>query len=271
MHQQKTNHGMWHFKIILLMCMLFSGGLSAAVTLAADDALTIMVEDAAPPWSKNDGTGYANDVVVAAFKEMAVEVQLKVVPYARCKHLVLNGNAVACFNMTWLPEFEGKIKLASLPIHAVNNDIFENINAPLPKPPHGTCSLPPGTIVGVARGYEYSSQATSLKVGGVVFESANSDLLSLKKLAAGRLPAALITTSDLEVTSQSTLQSDSVNDVQFAFNCGQVALTIGFSLAHPDGLRALKIYDEGYRRIKANGELRRIHMRWFPRQRAGQL
>jgi len=40
--------------------------------------------------------------------------------------------------------------------------------------------------------------------------------------------------------------------------------TIGFSLSHPDGLRALEMYDEGYRRIEANGVLERLRRRWFP-------
>lgn len=261
---------MWQLKPTSLMCMLYLLSPGAVVAQAADEVLTIMVEDAAPPWSKSDGTGYANDVVVAAFKEMAVNVQLKVVPYARCKYMVLHGNTVACFNMTWLPEFEGKVKLASLPIHAVNHDIYENIKAPLPKPPKGTCTLPPGTVVGISRDYEYSPQVMALETKGVVFENANSDFQSLKKLAAMRLPAALITTNVLEAKTQKAKQSDVANDVRFAFNCGQATLTIGFSLAHPDGLRALKMYDEGYRRIRANGVLKRIHMRWFSRKPVGQ-
>ena len=266
MHQQKTNHRMWPFKPILLGCtlsLIAPGFIAAAET---HETLTIMVEDAAAPWSKSDGTGYANDVVVAAFKEMAIEVQLKVVPYARCKYLVLNDKAVACFNMSWVPDFEGKIKLASLPIYANNNDIYENINAPLPKPPDGKCTLPPGTVVGVSRGYEYTPQAMALQSAGVMFENNDSDLLNLKKLAARRLPAALILTNDVEAKNQKAKQSGTEDAVQFAFNCGVATATIGFSLTHPDGLRALKMYDEGYRRIVANGVLMQIHTRWFPSQ-----
>lgn len=257
---------MSQIKLISLVSIIYLLVSSIVVAEEAAEVLTIMVEDAAAPWSANNGTGYANDVVVAAFEEMAVKVQLKVVPYARCKYMVLRGYTVACFNMTWLPEFEGKIKLASLPIHTSNNDVYENIKFPLTKPPTGTCSLPHGTIVGVSRGYEYSPQAMALTTSGVVFESANSDLLSLKKLAAFRLPAALITTNDFEEKNQKAKQSGTADNVQFAFSCGRVILTIGFSLAHPDGLRALKIYDEGYRRIEANGVIKRIHMHWFPGQ-----
>jgi ABC-type amino acid transport substrate-binding protein len=230
----------------------------------ARETLTIMVEDAAAPWSKSDGTGYANDVVVAAFKEMGIEVRLRVVPYSRCKYMVLSGQVAACFNMSWQPEFEGKIKLAAQPIFKVSNDVFEHINAPLPKPPDGKCALPPGTFVGITRDYEYSAQVMALQSSGVVFENSLSDLTSLQKLAARRFQAALVMSNDLEVRNQKAKQSGTEDVVRFAFNCGKLDSTIGFSLAHPDGLRALQMYDEGYRRIKANGALKDIHVRWFP-------
>lgn len=271
MYQQKTNYRMWQFKPILLMCTLYLLAPSAVTAQEMRETMVIMVENAAAPWSERDGTGYANDIVVAAFKEMAVEVQLKVVPYARCKYLVRNGTSVACFNMSWLPEFEGKIKLASQPIFTVNNDIFELIKTPLPKPREGTCTLPAGTVVGTVRGYEYSPQATALQSAGVVFESTDSDVQNLKKLAARRLSAAMIVTNDLEAKKQKAKQSGTENAVQFAFNCGVETSTIGFSLTHPDGVRALNMYDEGYRRIQANGVLTQIHRRWFSSQPVDHL
>src|SRR5690349_19452785 len=72
---------------------------------------------------------------------MAVEARLKVVPYSRCKYMVLSGQVAACFNMSWQPEFQDKIKLAARPIFDVSNDVFESIKAPLPKPPVGQCIL----------------------------------------------------------------------------------------------------------------------------------
>lgn len=237
---------------------------SASEVQDAQPSLTIMVEDAAAPWSNSDGTGYANDVVIAAFREMAVEVRLRVVPYSRCKYMVLNGKVAACFNMSWQPEFEGKLKLAARPIFKVSNDVFESISAPLPKPPDGKCILPPGTIVGITRDYEYSAQVMALQNSGVLFENSLSDLTSLQMLAAKRFQAALIMNNDVEINDQKAKQSKTEDSVRFAFNCGVENSTIGFSLAHPDGLRALEMYDEGYRRIVANGTLRKIYKRWFP-------
>ncbi|MCP2067464.1 substrate-binding periplasmic protein [Pseudomonas laurylsulfatiphila] len=248
----------------LLACALQLLAAGANAAQQTHETLTIMVEDAAAPWSNSDGTGYANDVVLAAFKEMAVEARLKVVPYSRCKYMVLSGQVAACFNMSWQPEFQDKIKLAARPIFNVSNDVFESIKTPLPKPPDGQCILPPGTVVGITRDYEYSAQVMALRTSGVVFENSLSDLTSLQKLAARRFQAAVIMSNDLEVRNRKAQQSGTEDTVRFAFNCGLVNSTIGFSLSHPDGLRALEMYDEGYRRIEANGVLKRLHQRWFP-------
>ncbi|MBV6822133.1 ABC transporter substrate-binding protein [Pseudomonas sp. PD9R] len=258
---------MWpHASPTLLTCILQLLVVNASASALQDthETLTIMVEDAAAPWSNSDGTGYANDVVVAAFKEMAVEAKLKVVPYSRCKYMVLSGQVAACFNMSWQPEFQGKIKLASRPIFKVSNDVFESIKAPLPKRLDGQCVLPPGTVIGITRDYEYSAQVMALKASGVTFENSLSDLTSLQKLAAQRFQAAVIMSNDVEVRDQKAKQSGTDNTVRFAFNCGVVNSTIGFSLVHPDGLRALEMYDEGFRRIEANGVLKALHRRWFP-------
>ena len=258
---------MWPFaSLTLLTCILqlVAANASASAVLERHETLTIMVEDAAAPWSNSDGKGYANDVVTAAFKEMAVEVQLKVVPYSRCKYMVLNGQVAACFNMSWQPEFQGKIKLAAQPIFTVRNDVFEPVESPLPKPRDGKCILPPGTVVGLTRDYEYSAQVMALPASGVVFENSLSDLTSLQKLAAGRFQAAVIMSNDLEVRNQKAKQSGTEDSVRFAFNCGVENSTIGFSLSHPDGMRALEMYNEGSRRIEANGVLEEIHKRWFP-------
>ncbi|WP_162634838.1 substrate-binding periplasmic protein [Pseudomonas putida] len=257
---RKTHPGTW-LTCALLACTL---QLLAASASVAQETLTIMVEDAAAPWSKSDGTGYANDVVVAAFKAMDVQVQLRVVPYSRCKYMVLNGQVAACFNMSWQPGFEGRIKLAERPIFNVSNDVFEPVDAPLPKPAQGQCVLPAGTVLGITRDFEYSDQVMALKASGVVFENSLSDSTGLQKLAARRFQAALVMSNDLEARNQKARQSGTENTVRFAFNCGVVNSTIGFSVTHPDGLRALKLYDEGYRRIEADGVLNDIHRRWFP-------
>ena len=97
-------------------------------------ALTIMVEDAAQPFSGPDGTGYANDVVKAAFQAAGVDLILDVVPYARCKREVESGGTAACFSMSSYPGVEKFVAFSKLPVFQVYADMFVNSQASIRKP-----------------------------------------------------------------------------------------------------------------------------------------
>ncbi|MGC4000870.1 MAG: hypothetical protein QM767_26815 [Anaeromyxobacter sp.] len=245
--------------------LLLGGALLPARAPAAEGTVEIMVEDAAAPWSGPDGTGYANDVVTAAFREANVGVALRVVPYARCKRAVLDGSIAACVSMTWVPEFKGRVALAKAPLILLNVDVFESPDRPLPRPPAGTCSLPPGAVVGTVLDYEYPAEIAALAKAGAKFEPSNSDYLNLKRLASGRIQAAIVVTNDLEPTDQKARDAGVEARVRWAFRCGHESGTIGFSLGHPRGRAWLERYEEGYRRLEASGALQRIAQRWTER------
>src|SRR4051812_28270989 len=85
-----------------------------------------MAEDAAQPFSGPDGTGYANDLVKAAFKAAGVQVTFDVVPYARCKREVEAGRTPACFSMSWDPGMGKSVIFSQAPIFQVYADVFAN-------------------------------------------------------------------------------------------------------------------------------------------------
>jgi polar amino acid transport system substrate-binding protein len=238
-------------------------GLSSswAAEPADPSRVTVLVEDANPPWSRADGSGYANEVVVAAYKQIGVAAKVAVVPYARCKKAVIEGTGVACVTMTWLPEFEGLVRFASEPLTRVSSDVFENVGKPLPRPWPGACKLPPGLVVGVVHGYEYPPETMALAPGSA-FAMADSDLINLNKLSRGRLDAAVIITNDLQPRHVKAIESNTQPKVRFAFNCGIETGFIGFSVKHPQGAWALGAYESGYQQIKHNGVLEKIDERW---------
>ncbi|MGZ5280434.1 MAG: hypothetical protein ACXWC9_10850 [Pseudobdellovibrionaceae bacterium] len=225
--------------------------------------IDIMFENAAEPWSKADGTGYANDIVVAAFQEMGVSVKKLVVPYARCKQMALIGKIPACVSMTWLPEFKGLIELAPDPLIILNSDVFENKAKPLPRPTANQCKLPAGLVVGVVNGYEYPKETMDLKPPTKSWVTSGSDVQSLQRLALRRMDAAVVITNDLEERNQKAIAAQVEDRVRFAFNCGEQTGTIGFSLKSPRGIWARDLYREGYRRLKENGQLDKIHQKWM--------
>ena len=100
------------------------------------DTVDIGVEDAAAPWSQEDGTGYANDIVRAAFAAVGADVRLHALPYARCKQYVLTGELVACVSMSPAPELRGAVRFSAEPLFVFTCDFFERawIARTLPTP-----------------------------------------------------------------------------------------------------------------------------------------
>ena len=248
----------------VLSLMALCCGMAAPV--GAKPILTVLVEDAAGPWSKPDGSGMANDLVTAAYAAVGAEVTLEVVPYARCKALVMKGAAVACFSMSAAPEFESMVRLADQPLFRVYPRFYQRAGDA--RKFHDGAAIPPGTRLGVVNGYEYPAQLARLAERGVRLEAARSDVVNLKKLASGRIDMALIMTDDLK-TDAMLIRQAGASGLAFAFEGAPMGSFIGFSTSHRQGLEALRLFNQGYARITHNGVRRGIEKTWRARCASG--
>lgn len=223
--------------------------------------LLIAVEDDAAPWSQHDGTGFANEVVLAAFEAAGVPVEFSVVPYSRCKDMALKGTSAACLSMAWLPEFSGKIVFADKPLFVCFADYFADIKKPMKAARQE--DLPKGTLVGVVSGYEYPPAVYTLQKKGIlVFEESESEELNLKKLAKGRLDFALLVYNEMKPAELLLARAGVTGQVKQAFRSGMNNSYIGFSTTHPQGMKALEKFNAGYRIISSNGTLDQIEKKW---------
>ena len=239
--------------IASLLCAVLLGG------AAQGEPLRILVEDAASPWSNHAGEGYANDLVRAAFGAAGVAADLAVVPYARCKALVMQGGAVACFSMSAAPELDQLVRFADKPLFSVTPRFYFNVNQPLAA--RSVAELAAGTRVGIVHGYEYPPFVAQLAQRGIVLERARSDVANLQKLAAGRLDAALVMTD--ETRSEELIQRQAgVGVVGFAFAAAPMGSFIGFSARHPDGEAQRRLFNRGFQAISANGTRQAIEAKW---------
>ena len=230
-------------------------------TAAFSTPLPIAVEDDAAPWSQKDGTGFANDIVRAVFKAAGVDVELQVVPYARCKEMAMSGKAVACLSMSWLPEFAGKIIFAEKPLFVCYEDYFINSKKPLKTTQEK--DIPKGTVVGIVREYEYPPSVYVLQKKGIlVFEESESEELNLKKLAAGRIDTALVNYNETKPAELMIARAGVTGQVKRAFRSGTLGSFIGFSTTHPQGKEALKKFNKGHQAISQNGTRRTIEKKW---------
>lgn len=233
--------------------------------LAAE--LQIMAEDASEPFSRADGTGYANDIIRAAFHVAGVEVKFDIVPYARCKKSLEQAKTPACFSMSWQKEFEGIIAFSDAPIFEVYADVFQNKRAPVKFV--GAQDFGKGTILGIVNEYEYPESIYRLESSGVVLERGINEQANLKMLARGRLNAAVVMTSDFERPLQRARDAGVDAAVTYAFRSGTMKSYVGFSLKHPQGEWARQKFNEGYRAISANGTKDRIRNQWMMKKPQG--
>jgi polar amino acid transport system substrate-binding protein len=221
--------------------------------------LSIMAEDAAEPFAAKDGSGYADDIVRAAFRAVGTEIKLDIVPYARCKNSVQEGKVPACFAMSWDPAMTGKIAFSHLPIFQVYADLF------LPgRTERRKDRLPPapGSVIGVINDYEYPGSIQKLQARGVRLKPAPDDYANLNMLAHGRLDGAVVMTNDLEQAARKAIAAGVEHDIHFGYRFGVEKSYIGFSLSHPSGEWARNQFDTGYGKILHDGTVAAIRRKW---------
>lgn len=234
--------------------------LASLASAAAPAPLRVLVEDDAEPFSRRDGSGYANEVVKAAFAAAGVAVELQVVPYARCKALVLSAAELACFSMSWQPEFEGVVQFARYPLFSVTPVYFQNRKKMLAA--SNEEQIGRGVRVGVVNGYEYPASALRVAGRGAQLVAARSEQVNLKKLALGRLDAALVMDNPLHGAAFWVREAGVEQDVVATFASTRMDAYLGFALAHPQGRWALDKFNQGYATLLATDALKAIEKRW---------
>jgi len=227
----------------------------------------VAVEDAADVWSRRDGTGYANDIVRAAFRAAGYEPVLHPMPYARCKAALTRSQVPVCFSMSRDPSIAPWIAFSDSANFVFTTDFYHAVAHPLPG--QSPAQLRRGTVVGAVLGYEYPDTVYRLARRGVIrLEYANSETINLRKLADGRLDAALVNTDSTKRTEDLVARAGVTHRVAVAFRAGMLPGFVGFSLRHPMGAELRARYNAGRRLIATNGTLAAIKSRWADSVRA---
>lgn len=243
--------------------------IAAALLLLADvragahqkETLQVAVEDAADPWSRADGTGFANDVVREAFQAAGVQVRFLVVPYARCRSMAIEGAVAACFSMSAAPDQKGTVRFPSQALFQCFTELLQNPSWPLKS--GRLHDLPRGTVVGTVIGYEYPPEVRrAAATGAIRLEESASETILLRKLAAHRLSAALVNLNESKPLDYVRALAGVTSGVGDAGRVGTLSSYIGFSVRHPRGAWALEKFDRGMRRLSASGALVRLRRRW---------
>jgi polar amino acid transport system substrate-binding protein len=242
----------WAYLSLAIFGITAPGAVQAA-------SLTILAEDASEPFSRPDGSGYANDIVRAAFQAAHIDLKLDIVPYARCKRSLEQGATPACFAMSRAPDIRNNIVFSDQPIFEVYADVFRNRSQTMSRAE----DFRKGAVVGIVNAYEYPQAIYQLANRGVVLERDINESAILNMLARGRLDAAVVMTSDF-LDGQRRLSTAGVaGSVAYAFRSGTMKSYIGFSLLNPQGELARKAFNDGYRIIVQNHIRDQIRAKWM--------
>ncbi|MEP6618137.1 MAG: transporter substrate-binding domain-containing protein [bacterium] len=223
--------------------------------------LDIAVEDAADPWSRADGSGYANDIVRAAFRAAGITVRLHVMPYARCKGMVIDAKITACFSMS--PDLRPAtgITLSDKPLFECMSAFVMSRNGRIKAT--RASELPRGTVVGAVLGYEYPAAVRDLeRSGAITLQYAASEQTNLRKLVAGRIDLAIVNYNELKTLEYVSANAGVATKVQAAFVAGMLKSYIGFNDAHSQSAWARAQFNKGAAIIASSGELAAIRGSW---------
>ena len=183
--------------------------------------------------------------------------------------MVIDATVAACFSMSRDTSIPGSVVFADSANFTFHCDFYQGIRRPLRVATAD--QLPRGTLVGVVRGYEYPDAIHRLQRLGIIrLLVAGNEATNLRKLADGRLDAALINT-DATKRSAGLLERAGVSGrVAYAFDGGSLPAYVGFSMRHARGADALARFNAGRRAIAANGTLAAIEHQWTDSIRAVQ-
>lgn len=224
----------------------------------ARSPIVLAAEDDWYPYAAKVGTlpkGFAVELITAAFEAVGTKVTYKVVPFARGMEGVKVGTYAGCFNAGTSGTLRSEYLVPTRFLALSEQVVWGRPSSPSV----GSYEDLEGKTVGIANAYTYSPQLTeNVRIRKDV---APYEVGSLKKVALGRIDYTIVdrwvarylistNSSDLEgkLKAVGLLQTDTIVPV--------------FSKKHPDGAKALELYEEGMKRIRKNGTYDRIMAEW---------
>jgi polar amino acid transport system substrate-binding protein len=234
--------------IILLLAAL------AGFTPARAETWIVASEEAFPPYSftrNGRRVGIDVEIVEAALKAIGVSAQHQPLPWSRVIYSIDHDLVDLAFQFVGTPERFSRWTMVPL------NRMSQTVLA-LPKASSfdytGIADLK-GMTIGVVQGYRYDEafdQATQFRR-----ESAEDNLLNLKKLAAGRLDAVI---GDLSTLHYLARENGLVDQIRYAGKpVVQVPRYVAFPQARAERARR---FADGMKRITDDGTLAMILQVW---------
>ena len=234
------------FRGVLFVLLVLSTG-----SVRAAETITLGAENDWVPYSNQDGTGMANEIVQAAYKAVGIDVKFKVGPYNRLLKLVRDGELLGAFNVPKEKSNENEYIFGKTPIFTAQSAYYYNKDHPLSA--HSKEGLKNGEKIGVVFDYGYGDFFSDNDK--IVKIPVRSDQLNLRKLAKGRIDATIL----YDKTARKLLKEEGLSDrIVKAFDSESGDIYVAFSKSFPNAQHYADKLDEGLAVIKASGVLKQI-------------
>lgn len=239
----------WFWVLLLLCCESQSG-----------ERVRIGAEDDWRPFSyvaSGRPTGFAVDVVRAAWTAAGVEVELVALPYARCMKEVDRGVLAGCFDTLRDAMLESRYRWHQQPLFRATIGIYgRTAPAQIGKPL--TLDSLRGKRIGTTHGYDYGAAFDGDR--SMLRDVAPSDISSLRKLVAGRVDYALV--FDRVAGEIARAHPDLGKGFARQGVLAEQSLYLSFSRDFPEVERLIALFDHGLATVRSSGEYARIEARW---------
>jgi polar amino acid transport system substrate-binding protein len=225
----------------------------------AVDKVRIGAEDDWRPYSSVSGgapVGFAVDIVKAAWAAAGVSLELVPLPYARCMRMVDNGDLDGCFDTLRDARTEPHYRWHRQPLFKARIAIYGRAG-PQDSKILGLADLL-GRRIGVTNGYDYGE--TFDNDSRMVRDAAASDLITLRKLVAGRVDYALV--YDRVASHIADLNPELAPLFVQRGVLAEPLLYLSFRRKGDDLTALIARFDRGLEQIRKSGEYARIEARW---------
>jgi polar amino acid transport system substrate-binding protein len=226
---------------------------------ATQETVVIAAEDGWYPYGgkiNGEAAGLGVDLVRASFAAVGIKVLFQSVPYARCIRMVKQGDVLACNEPARTNETENALLWPTKPLFSARSMIYARY--PSTESGLNTTSLE-GKKVMVTHGFEYGSEFDANTK--VIRMSAPQEISVFRMLLEHRGDYAL---AYEKVANYIWSQNPKEFSGKFS-SVGMISEThmyCAFSKKFPNSQRYLDLFNEGFRKITANGEREAIEKRW---------
>ena len=231
----------------------------AVAAWSAPPTLTLVSENDWYPYAaerQGEARGLSVDIIRAAYAAVGVQVHFKVMSYARCMELLDLGEEIGCFNT---PDDKAIRQRQRLPRHALDsNPAYVYVRADFPRDAMTLEELD-GKGVGLVNGYRYGD--AFMQDPMILHEYSASDLLNLKKLAAGRLDY-IVLYERVARYLMGQYGKDLGIQIKPVTPIGDIDIYLSFSAVHPRAAEAMQLFDQGMDVLQRTGRYAQILDEW---------